>query len=871
MSDKNFKIIYNYINTKHQQRKRASMQTNMNLVFYSMMVLLSFSLLMQNSFAVEETGNMDLLLKYENGNKASIDSTILKIYKDSEKTPLREIPVQSNPISITGLPLDHKYKIEVYYNDHFQSVDYYDLKKTKNNFEMTVKLPGGIKLEIFYKDGQTPIPKANIFFKTMSGKIVGYDETDFNGDTVRFWLPQTIGNEYYNVDVVIDPALKFTYTPLQIQSSLSKDIKIVTEWPKIIDSAISIQVYKDEKTKVTKSDGNFIVQVNDKKKTKISESLVSYKGDATISNIPVGTYAFYIVSKDDGKVIASKKVTLDGSSYEPIKIFINDPQLNFDALYCNCVAFRFDDIQDHFLSNAQIQMMKVFGEMNAGLTVGVIGGATGKDPKLVETIKEQLQTNPRFEIASHSWNNKVITSISPEEQEKYIKNTDDKIYELFQVKPRVFIPPENIFDNKTITLLKKYDYDHISASVSTEIPPKFVKSDFYHFDTAVSTARLDPVTAYWNQLSKDKITEQVNDSLFDYGYAVVMMHPYEFSNYVDGSYVNEANQTKFTELKSIITDLKSKGYLLTPVGKIDKYDSETFQNSVKNQTSTENIKPNCNCIAFKIDNIQDFWLNDVQNNLINTFSNNKLPVTISILGKFFGTDPKVVDFLKQQVQNEGNQLSVAIRGWEYVDHSLYGMEEQSSSIQQTNKQLSKILGLDSNIFSPPFGKFNNSTLDALKQNNISYISTMTTTDPPNLKSKPIHIPETSYIPNLLDDDPFLKGTIAEKMLAKIQTQQKQYGYALVSMQPSDFAVRDGEFKNQTNEERIKLLEELIDQLKENNIKIVSLSDIPQEVLFEKYPVWIKQIYAWHEQGQITDIELDNAINNLISRMIIITH
>jgi hypothetical protein len=146
---------------------------------------------------------------------------------------------------------------------------------------------------------------------------------------------------------------------------------------------------------------------------------------------------------------------------------------------------------------------------------------------------------------------------------------------------------------------------------------------------------------------------------------------------------------------------------------------------------------------------------------------------------------------------------------------------------------------------------------------------MTTTDQPNLKSNPIHIPETSYMPNLIDDDPFLKGTVVEKMLAKIQTQQKQYGYALVSMQPSDFAVRDGEFKNQVNEERMQLFNDLVTHLKENNIKIVSLSDIPQEMLFEKYPVWIKQIYVWHEQGQITDLELNNAINNLISRMIII--
>ncbi len=853
------------------------MQIKINIVLYSMIFLLFFSLLIQNSFAVEETGNMDLLLKYENGNKADINSIILKIYKDSEKIPLREISAQSNPISITDLPLGHKYKIEVYYNDHFQSVNYYDLKKTMNNFELTVKLPGGIKLGIFYKDGQTPIPKANIFFKTMNGKTVNHDETDFNGDTIRFWLPQTIGNDYYNVDIVIDPTLKFTYTSLKIQSSLSKDIRIVTEWPKIIDSAISIEVYRDEKSRASKSDGDFLVQVINRKNIKIAESSISYKGEATISNIPVGTYAFHIVSKGDGKVIASKKVTLVGS-HEPIKLFINDPQLTLGALYCNCVAFRFDDVQDYYLNNAQIQMMSLFREMDAGLTIGVIGGATGKDSQLVKIINEQLQTNPKFEIASHTWNHVVMNNLSPEKREEEIKSTDEKIYELFQVKPRVFIPPENIFDSITIDLIKKYGYDHLSADSDNEIPQKFVKSDFYYFNTAVWTAKLIPSTGYWNPITKEKTMEQINESLLNYGYAVVMMHPFEFSNYADGDYVNEVNQTKFTELKSIISDLKSKGHLLTPVGKIDKYDTEILQNIDKNQTIIkEDIKPiskedaNCNCVAFEIINVEDYWLNDVQNGLINTFSNNEIPVTVSILGKFFGADPKVVDFLKQQIQNKNNQLTVANGGWENVDHSLYSPEEQLSSIQQTNKQISTIFGFDSNIFSPPFGKFNNSTLDVLKQNNISYINTIITTDYPNFKSNPTHIPETSYLPNLLNDDQSINGTIVEKMLKKIQTQQNQYGYALVSMQPSDFAVKDDEFKNQVNEERMQLLEELISSLKQNDIKIVSLSDIPQEVLFEEYPVWIKQIYVWHKQGQITDVELDNAINNLISRMIIITH
>ncbi|CAD6518872.1 conserved hypothetical protein [metagenome] len=811
------------------------------------------------------------MIKYENGNKAGIDSTVLKIFKDLEKTPIREIHVENNPVNITNLQLGHKYKIEVYYNDHFQSVDYYNLKEKANNYEITVKLPGGIKLGVFYSDGHTPIPEANILIKTMNGKTVGFDETDFNGDSVRFWLPQTIGNEYYNIDIIIDPSLKFTYVPLKIQTSDSKDLKIVTPWPKIISSAIKVEAYKDQKTKISKEDGSFLLQVNDKKKTKVMETIISDKGDTTISNIPVGTYAFHIISKENGKIIASKKVTLSGN-HEPIKIFINDPQLNMDSLYCNCVAFRFDDVQDYFLSNAQIQMMKLFGEYDAGLTVGVIGGVIGKDPKIVDIIKEQLQTNPRFEIASHSWNNRVITTLSPEDQDKYIRDTDKKIKELFQIKPKVFIPPENIFDNQTITLLKKYEYDHISPSVSTEIPPKFIKSDFYHFDTASSTAKLNPATGYWEQISKDKVLEKIDDSLFDYGYAVVMMHPFEFSNYIQGAYVNEVNQTKFDELINVISTLKSKGYLLTPIGKIDKYDSVVFQKNIMNETINKiDKKPNCNCVAFKIDNIQDFWLNDVQTDLIKTFTDNNAPITISILGKFFGSDSKTIDFLKNEVDVKNYEISIAVRGWELVDHSIYGTEEQSSSIQQTNNQIFKTLGVNAKIFSAPFGKFNNYTSEALKQNNIQYIVATTTTDTPNAKINPIHIPETSYLPNLLDNDPFVKGTILQKMMSKIQTQQNQYGYALVSMQPSDFAVKDTEFKNQTNEEKIKLLQDLISQLRENNIKIVSITDLHQEILFEKYPIWIKQIYFWNEQGLISDIELINAIENLVSRTIIIKH
>ena len=92
----------------------------------------------------------------------------------------------------------------------------------------------------------------------------------------------------------------------------------------------------------------------------------------------------------------------------------------------------------------------------------------------------------------------------------------------------------------------------------------------------------------------------IDDSLFDYGYAVVVMHPYEFSIYDGEAYTNEANQTKFDELKSVISTLKSKGYALLPIDKIDKYDSITFEKIVKNQTDSKVENLTCDCIVFKI-------------------------------------------------------------------------------------------------------------------------------------------------------------------------------------------------------------------------------------------------------------------------------
>ena len=62
-----------------------------------------------------------------------------------------------------------------------------------------------------------------------------------------------------------------------------------------------------------------------------------------------------------------------------------------------------------------------------------------------------------------------------------------------------------------------------------------------------------------------------------------------------------------------------------------------FREHTEESTSLENIAlEECNCVAFRVDNVQDFWLNDVQIELFDLFKENNIDVTAGILGKFFG-------------------------------------------------------------------------------------------------------------------------------------------------------------------------------------------------------------------------------------------
>src|SRR6267143_3450054 len=73
----------------------------------------------------------------------------------------------------------------------------------------------------------------------------------------------------------------------------------------------------------------------------------------------------------------------------------------------------------------------------------------------------------------------------------------------------------------------------------------------------------------------------------------------------------------------------------------------------------------CHCIAFRLDDIQDYWLNNVQTKIIDTFQQKNASLTIGIIGNHVGNDVKLAGYLKDKVKTNNPSIEIANNGWEF--------------------------------------------------------------------------------------------------------------------------------------------------------------------------------------------------------------
>ena len=243
--------------------------------------------------------------------------------------------------------------------------------------------------------------------------------------------------------------------------------------------------------------------------------------------------------------------------------------LSASAVPCNCVIFRLDDVQDYYLNSVQIEILQKFIDKNSNVTIGVIGNFTGNDQFVVSKVQQGHFTG-LFELAIHGWNHNDYSNstLYPlQKQKDDIQLTSDKMESLWGRNSTIFLMPFNSYNNDTLNAMQSKNLKIIGSEFGQELdlndvyianPPSNTTDSFgiYHLPQAIE---------YYSTASNTKtplntIMTIVNSTIATYGYAVVTLHPQDFSEKSSPTVATGViNATEITDLGILIDTIRNQG------------------------------------------------------------------------------------------------------------------------------------------------------------------------------------------------------------------------------------------------------------------------------------------------------------------------
>jgi peptidoglycan/xylan/chitin deacetylase (PgdA/CDA1 family) len=243
----------------------------------------------------------------------------------------------------------------------------------------------------------------------------------------------------------------------------------------------------------------------------------------------------------------------------------------------------------------------------------------------------------------------------------------------------------------------------------------------------------------------------------------------------------------------------------------------------------------CRCVAFKVDDIQDYYVNNTQIAIIDLFQKKNASFTAGFIAGKFGNDTPFVAHIMQVLHDNKHPdkrkqplLEVASEGWNYDNFTQLAESQQSAIIRKSNEKISLTLRVTPpTVFIPPMRSFDNNTLQALHENDFRTISSAVKFDPPPYHFHNVtlfHFPQTISIGNYIVGKP---SRSVEQIYSEIQYSLVKYGFAVIWIHPTAFSKRPtmSNEKDEVDWQQIKQLDLLIDKIRGQGTDIVKISEI----------------------------------------------
>ena len=244
-------------------------------------------------------------------------------------------------------------------------------------------------------------------------------------------------------------------------------------------------------------------------------------------------------------------------------------------------------------------------------------------------------------------------------------------------------------------------------------------------------------------------------------------------------------------------------------------------------------KINCNCVIFRLDDVQDNYHDQSQLALMNFFLEKNQSLSLGLIANLFGNDSSILNEVRKGF--DAGTFELASHGWNHENFSKLSEHTQTDLLNKSVEKIHKVFGTRTTIFIPPFFEFNNATLDAMQHLGINIISSSDTTYLDRNQShlvanitysnytgndKILHFPSTVDYSKLVGGQWNTKPV--EKLLTMINNSISTHGYAIVTTHPQEFIIiKNGVVTDTLNATKLNDLHKLVNTIIDRNISLIT--------------------------------------------------
>jgi peptidoglycan/xylan/chitin deacetylase (PgdA/CDA1 family) len=263
------------------------------------------------------------------------------------------------------------------------------------------------------------------------------------------------------------------------------------------------------------------------------------------------------------------------------------------AASCNCAIFRFDDVQGWWEHDVQNTVLTTFIQIRAKVTPALVMDEYGDESRVVDTVKEGQRVG-LFEVALHGWNHDDFALKTVDEQKADLIKSNTILEQINGVKSNIFVAPYDSV-NSNMLLAMKDDGLQILSADAYGLPDVFPQ-----IDKAIGIANIPYTVNFVNQnkplqsngKTMRQIITEINASISQHGYAVVLTHPQDFALY--DSHGNEPiilpqiNSTQLSTLKAVISQLRANSI---PIASFNELTGLSYPSRLQEVVTQKTVAP----------------------------------------------------------------------------------------------------------------------------------------------------------------------------------------------------------------------------------------------------------------------------------------